>query len=92
MFELTGFKRDLLTVIGGLEDPNGLEVKAALEDYYEGEINHGRLYPNLDDLVAEGYVKKSKRDERTNEYSLTESGWQLLENRREWEAQYFEFD
>lgn len=92
MFELTGFKRDLLTVIAGLGDPNGLEVKSALEDYYEGEINHGRLYPNLDDLVEEGHVKKSKRDERTNEYSLTGSGRQLLDDRLEWEEQYFEFD
>lgn len=92
MFELTGFKRDLLTVIAGLDDPNGLEVKAALEDYYEGEINHGRLYPNLDDLVEEGLVEKSKRDERTNVYTLTESGRQLLDDRREWEERYFEFD
>ena len=92
MFEFTGFKRDLLTVIAGLDDPNGLEVKAALEDYYEGEINHGRLYPNLDDLVEEGLVEKSKRDERTNVYTLTESGRQLLDDRREWEEQYFEFE
>lgn len=92
MFELTGFKRDLLTVISGLGDPNGLEVKSALEGYYESEINHGRLYPNLDDLVDEGYVEKSKRDERTNEYKLTQSGKQLLDDRRDWEAQYYDFD
>lgn len=92
MFELTGFKRDLLIVIAGLGDPNGLEVKDALEEYYEGDINHGRLYPNLNDLVDQGFVEKSKRDERTNEYRLTESGREVLEDRWDWEEQYFDFN
>jgi len=40
-----------LYVITGPEEPHGLAVKDELDDYYEQEINHGRLYPNLDDLV-----------------------------------------
>ncbi|MFB6110440.1 MAG: PadR family transcriptional regulator [Halodesulfurarchaeum sp.] len=92
MFDLTGFNRDLLTVIAGLDGPNGLEIKAELEDYYEGSINHGRLYPNLNSLVDQGYVEKSKRDERTNKYNLTKSGKRLLEKRREWEDTYFNFE
>ena len=88
MFELTGFKRDILTIADGLDDPNGLEIKAELEDYYEGEINHGRLYPNLDDLVDRGLLEKGKADERTNSYSLTGQGVKALEERREWEDQY----
>ncbi|NIS30845.1 MAG: PadR family transcriptional regulator, partial [Actinobacteria bacterium] len=40
----TGFQRDLLYVVAGLEDPKGLAVKAELDDYYGSEINHGRLY------------------------------------------------
>lgn len=91
MFELTGFKRDLLTITAGLGKPNGLEIKAELEDYYEGEINHGRLYPNLNELVEEGLVEKSKRDERTNEYVLKEKGKEMLEERKDWEEQYFDF-
>jgi len=48
MYDLTGFQRDLLTVTAGIEEPHGLAIKDELEDYYEKEIHHGRLYPNLD--------------------------------------------
>lgn len=92
MFELTKFKRDVLTVMAGLEKPNGLEIKAELDDYYNTAINHGRLYPNLDSLVEEGFIEKSKEDERTNIYELTEHGNTVLEDRRDWEAQYFDFE
>lgn len=92
MFELTKFQRDILTILAGLDDPNGLEVKAELEDYYITEINHGRLYPNLNKLVEEGLVEKSKKDERTNAYELTEVGERMLEERREWENQYYDFE
>jgi len=36
MYDLTGFQRDLLIVISGLEEPHGLAIKDELEDYYEG--------------------------------------------------------
>lgn len=88
MDDLTGFQRDLLTVIAGLENPNGLEIKSEMEHYYESTINHGRLYPNLDTLVDRGFVAKTKQDERTNAYQLTDSGADLLETRRDWEDQY----
>ncbi len=45
MHDLTGFQRDILYIIAGIEEPHGLAVKAELDDYYEQEINHGRLYP-----------------------------------------------
>ena len=92
MFELTGFKRNLLTVIAGLDEPNGLDIKVEMEDYYVTEINHGRLYPNLDTLVDRGLLTKSKKDERTNAYELTDEGTTKLEDRWDWEAQYFDYD
>ena len=58
MNDLTGFQRDLLYVITGLDDPHGLAIKDELEDYYEKEVHHGRLYPNLDTLVNKGLVEK----------------------------------
>lgn len=88
MYELTGFQRDLLYIIAGLDEPHGLAVKDEADDYYKEEINHGRLYPNLDTLVDEGLVNKSKRDRRTNEYELTEKGAQFIESRREWEDKW----
>ncbi|MFB6110417.1 MAG: helix-turn-helix transcriptional regulator [Halodesulfurarchaeum sp.] len=88
MDDLTGFQRDLLTVIAGLSEPNGLEIKSEMEEYYESTINHGRLYPNLDALVDRGLIEKTKQDERTNAYTLTQAGLDLLRERREWESQY----
>jgi DNA-binding PadR family transcriptional regulator len=86
MFELTGFQRDLLYCIAGVEEAYGLGIKAELEEYGGIEINHGRLYPNLDQLVNKGYLEKSSIDKRTNEYELTDAGHELLDERREWEA------
>lgn len=88
MHDLTGFQRDLLVVIGGLDEPYGLGIKDEMEDYYEGEIHHGRLYPNLDTLVEKGLVEKGTVDRRTNFYKLTDRGRRELEARREWEASY----
>ncbi|MCD2204004.1 PadR family transcriptional regulator [Halobacterium sp. KA-6] len=91
MHDLTGFQRDLLYVIAGLEEPHGLAVKDELEDYYEQEINHGRLYPNLDDLVDKGLVEKGQLDKRTNSYTLTRRGRREITARRDWETQYVDF-
>lgn len=90
MFDLTAFQRDLLYVIAGLDDPHGLAIKADLEDFYETEIHHGRLYPNLDELVEKGMVEKGQLDRRTNVYTLTDRGRREIEARREWEDEYVE--
>ena len=88
MDDLTGFQRDLLYVLAGLETPHGLALKDELETYYEKEIHHGRLYPNLDTLVDKGLVSKGARDDRTNEYTLTRRGRREIDARREWETQF----
>lgn len=88
MHDLTGFQRDLLYVIAGLENPHGLAVKAELETYYEKEINAGRLYPNLDALVEKGLVEKGDKDRRTNVYTLTRRGQREIEARWAWETGY----
>ena len=88
MHDLTGFQRDLLYVIAGLDKPHGLKIKNDLEDYYDVEINHGRLYPNLDSLVAKSLVEKGEQDRRTNYYRITRRGRRELEARRKWENDY----
>lgn len=89
MHDLTAFQRDLLHVLAGLDDgPKGLAIKAELESYYDEEINHGQLYPNLDTLVNRGFVEKGSIDKRTNSYTLTRRGERELKARHEWEAHH----
>ena len=90
MFDLTGFQRDIMYLVAGIDSPHGLAVKDELEKYYESEIHHGRLYPNLDELVDKGLIQKGKKDRRTNVYALTDRGLRELESRREWENSYIE--
>jgi len=88
MHDLTGFQRDLLYVIAGLDEPHGLAIKDDLQDYYEKEIHHGRLYPNLDTLVEKGLVEKGQLDRRTNYYTVTRRGSREIDARSDWEEQY----
>ncbi|WP_135534943.1 MULTISPECIES: helix-turn-helix transcriptional regulator [Halostella] len=88
MYDLTGFQRDLLYIIAGQQNLHGLAIKEELEEYYEKDIHHGRLYPNLDTIVEKGLVEKGEKDRRTNEYRLTDRGQREIEARKEWEDQY----
>lgn len=82
MFELTGFRRDTVYVAAGKDQPSGQEIMAELEQEV-GEITRGRLCPNLDTLIEEGYLEKGQIDRRTNYYTLTEDGRQALRERRD---------
>jgi PadR family transcriptional regulator PadR len=88
MDELTAFQRDLLRIVAGMNEPKGLEVKGQLENYYDEEINHGRLYPNLDVLVDEGFVKKGQHDRRSNAYDVTKQGVRAIEARDQWNEKW----
>ena len=88
MDDLTGFQRDLLYTVAGLDNSHGLGVKDEVEQYYGKEIQHGRLYPNLDTLATKGLIEKGQIDKRTNSYSITQRGIREIEARREWELQY----
>ena len=81
---LTGFQRDLLATAAGLQEPHGLAIKAEIAAAYETEINHGRLYPNLDTLVEKGFIEKSAKDRRTNEYTVTSRGRRELYAHQAW--------
>jgi len=90
MDDLTGFQRDLLYVIAGADQPSGQDVKDEVEQYYSADINHGRLYPNLDTIANKKFVEKGELDRRTNYYDITDNGEEVIEERREWEQQYVE--
>jgi len=85
LVDLTAFQRDVLWTLAHEGASKGLAVKDSLEDYYDEDVNHGRLYPNLDALVDHGLVAKSQRDRRTNEYQLTDAGHAALAERLSWQ-------
>ena len=81
--DLTAFQQNILVILA--EEPRyGLAIKRELESYYSDEVNHGRLYPNLDDLVEMGLVEKSELDKRTNQYSLTDDGYDAVLDGIQW--------
>lgn len=84
---LTAFQQDILLTLARLapadERSYGLAIKRRLEDRYDAEVNHGRLYPNLDQLVDADLVQKQQLDQRTNHYQLTDAGVAFLVSRRD---------
>ena len=89
--DLTAFQQNILVILA--EEPRyGLAIKRELEEYYGTEVNHGRLYPNLDDLVDLDLVEKSELDKRTNQYELTEAGYEAILGQYEWTLSKFVTD
>ena len=89
--DLTAFQQNILVILA--EEPMyGLAIKRQLESYYGAEVNHGRLYPNLDDLVEMKLVEKSELDKRTNQYELTDAGLEVVLARFEWMFSKFATD
>ncbi|MFB6085350.1 MAG: PadR family transcriptional regulator [Halodesulfurarchaeum sp.] len=86
--DLTAFQKNILKVLAE-QSRYGLAIKRELEAYYDDEVNHGRLYPNLDDLVEAGYVEKNALDKRTNEYGLTEEGMEAVRDDLRWSLEHF---
>lgn len=86
--DLTAFQRDLLRTIAVLEDEtdkvHGLAIKEAMEESRDGEVFHGRLYPNIDEVVELGLVEKSEWDRRTNTHGLTRRGRRELKAHVRW--------
>ncbi len=78
-FDLSGFERDLLVEIYQMDQPSGQAIRRRFEAVHGETINHGRLYPNLDDLVDYGLIEKGKQDQRTNYYEVTNDGRRLVE-------------
>lgn len=85
----TQFQLTLLRCVEKRSGERGQAIKCEIEDYYNREsppsetveVNHGRLYPNLDALVNRSVVEKGTLDKRTNSYTITPEGRTLL-NRR----------
>ena len=82
--ELTAFQYTILLVLAD-GSRYGLAIKDELEEYYGTEINHGRLYPNLDKVAEYGLIEKRSLDNRANQYELTDEGYEAVLTRLDWE-------
>lgn len=79
---LTRFEVDILSVLAADDPKIGRSIQRDIEAHYETEINHGRLYPVLDQLDQEGLIRKMPGpDKRSNHYALTNRGIRVLEDR-----------
>lgn len=76
--ELSAFQRDILAAVSRLENPIGVEIGDALEEYYSDGISAGRLYPNLEELVEGGLLDKRPRDDRSDYYVVTTPGREVF--------------
>lgn len=79
MRELTRFQRDLLRAAAVCGPSSGQTIKRQVMDWYDREITHGQLYPNIDTLVQAGLLSKGQIDRRTNEYRLTTAGFTYVD-------------
>jgi DNA-binding PadR family transcriptional regulator len=81
---LTAFQRDFPRTLAKTDEQSRFSLKTDLNTYYSKEINHSRLYQNLDELVAHGLINKQQRDGRTDSYSLTDAARTALAERDAW--------
>lgn len=92
MNELTGFQRDVLYVIAGLDEPSGSQIKDHLEEYYENPVDRGQLYPNIDSIAEKGLIKKHQKEDRRNVHALTVKGHREIKARQEWKDEHTSFE
>lgn len=91
MNNLTGFQRDLLHLVAGLDDPNILTIKESLEEYYVKDVRHDRLYPNLSTLVESGLITRNRTAKDDIYYKTTEKGQRDIRARRAWENKHLKY-
>ena len=83
MVELTAFQYTLLQAADDLVEPSGQDIRRHVNSspFHGSDMNHGRLYPNLDTVVDAGLVEKGEQNDRTNLYTITDDGKDALETR-----------
>ena len=83
MVELTAFQYTLLSAADDLVEPSGQDIRRYINSspFHGPDMNHGRLYPNLETIVEAGLVEKGEHDARTNSYAITDDGKEALETR-----------
>jgi len=60
-FDLNSSKRDLLVEIYQMDQPSGQDIRGRMKAEHNEDVDHGRLYPNLNDLVDLGLLDKGEQ-------------------------------
>lgn len=73
--ELTRFQIDILQFLHQ-QARHGAGLRRELEEYYDEEINHRRIYENLNKLDSLGLVEKNEFEvsDKSHRYDLTQEG------------------
>jgi DNA-binding PadR family transcriptional regulator len=79
--EITTFQYDLLRAVATLGTPSGQRVRRYIEEDYETDVPHSRVYQDLTDLSEAGFLGKGWKNGRESEYDLTDAGLDLLTER-----------
>ena len=79
-FDLNSSKRDLIVEIYQLDQPSGQDIRHRMKAEHNEDVDHGRLYPNLNDLVDLGLLDKGEQNLRSNYYQITNVGQRLVED------------
>jgi len=79
-FDLNSSKRDLLVEIYQMDQPSGQDIRGRMKAEHNEDVDHGRLYPNLNDLVDLGLLDKGEQNLRSNYYQITNDGQRLVED------------
>ena len=69
-FDLNASKRDLLVEIYQMDQPSGQDIRHRMKAEHDEDVDHGRLYPNLNDLSTWAF---STRANKTCEATTTKS-------------------
>ncbi len=78
--ELASFQRDIIIVLGNMNKiVSANEISKNLAEMYDTDkIHSGRLYPNLNTVISEGFVERQLHDKRIEMYKITPKGMKAL--------------
>lgn len=73
--DLTRFRIDILSFLHK-RSRTGADLQRELEEYYGEDLNHRRVYDNLDALEEMGLVEKLEHEisDKTHLYEITDDG------------------
>lgn len=86
----TRFQLDILVVVCELKEPSGADIRTRINEIYPAKKSNQTIFGNLGYLQDNGYVEESRYDWRTNCYTITDEGVDLIKERIDFLENYKE--